>query len=99
MSHLICKLFTLISAGNVEEAQSLLKAPTASLDACVAASSDEDDGSDEEEMQDEAGGVTREPEAIQLTAEQQADVEDGWGVIVKTSRGKRKEVVGGMDQS
>ena len=83
----------------MEEAQNLLKAPTASLDACIAASSDEDDDSDEEEMQDGAGGVSREPEAVQLTAEQQADVEDGWGVVVKTTRGKRKEVVGSMDQS
>ncbi len=96
---MICKLYALISAGNVEAAQDLLKAPTASLDACVAASSDDDDDSDEDEMQDGAGGVSREPEAIQLTAEQQADVDDGWGVVVKTTRGKRKEVVGGMDQS
>ena len=101
MSHLICKLFTLINAGNISEAQSLLTAPAASLDACVAGSSESDADSDEDDddgMQDAASASCREPEIVNLTQEQQADIEDGWGVVVRTTRGRRKEVVGGMDQ-
>jgi hypothetical protein len=99
VSHLICRLFALISAGNLEEAQSLLKAPTASLDACIEASSDEDSDCGEEDMQEDGADCpSREPDTVQLTAEQQADLDDGWGVVVKTTRGRRREL-GGMDQS
>ena len=69
------------------------------MDACIEGSSDEELGSDEENMQDDGAGITREPDVVQLTAEQQADLDDGWGVVVKTTRGRRKEIPAGMDQS
>ena len=78
----------------------MLKAPAASLDACIEASSDEGSNSGEEDLQDD--GIcdsSCEPDVVQLTAEQQADLDDGWGVVVKTARGRRKELSAGMDQS
>eukprot|EP00961_Rhodomonas_salina_P075282 1010060-Rhodomonas_salina.2 len=77
-------------AGNIAEAQSLLANPVASLDACVA-EGDADDSDSDGEGGDEAGEMMmeeeKEPEQVELTAEQQADIDDGWGVVVKTTRG------------
>lgn len=78
-------------AGNIAEAQSLLANPVASLDACVA-EGDADDSDSDGEGGDEAGEMMmeeeKEPEQVELTAEQQADIDDGWGVVVKTTRGR-----------
>eukprot|EP00281_Chroomonas_sp_CCMP1168_P002539 CAMPEP_0206260068 /NCGR_PEP_ID=MMETSP0047_2-20121206/26869_1 /ASSEMBLY_ACC=CAM_ASM_000192 /TAXON_ID=195065 /ORGANISM="Chroomonas mesostigmatica_cf, Strain CCMP1168" /LENGTH=188 /DNA_ID=CAMNT_0053687081 /DNA_START=151 /DNA_END=714 /DNA_ORIENTATION=+ len=100
VSHLICRLAQLIKEGNIAEAQALLSSPVASLDKCVAQMGpDSEVGSDEEIDFGEDGGMQEarapEPEQIELTAEQQADLDDGWGVVVKTSKGRVKKVDGG----
>mmetsp|Transcript_24387 Transcript_24387/g.57944 ORF Transcript_24387/g.57944 Transcript_24387/m.57944 type:complete len:188 (-) Transcript_24387:43-606(-) len=98
VSCLICRLHELIMAGNIAEAQSLLANPVASLDACVA-EGDADDSDSDGEGGDEAGEMMmeeeKEPEQVELTAEQQADIDDGWGVVVKTTRGRRTQVGAG----
>eukprot|EP00960_Hanusia_phi_P033798 750648-Hanusia_phi.AAC.2 len=53
-----------------------------------------DEGSDCEMMEEE-GESSAAPETVELTAEQQADIDDGWGVVVRTSKGRTKQVVGG----
>eukprot|EP00282_Hemiselmis_andersenii_P023493 CAMPEP_0172005510 /NCGR_PEP_ID=MMETSP1041-20130122/5082_1 /TAXON_ID=464988 /ORGANISM="Hemiselmis andersenii, Strain CCMP439" /LENGTH=169 /DNA_ID=CAMNT_0012659503 /DNA_START=71 /DNA_END=576 /DNA_ORIENTATION=- len=85
VSHLICRLHTLIHQGDIATAQGLLSSPVASLDKCVAEagaesdldgdSSGDDDGEELDMVQEE-----KEPEVVNFTAEQQADLDDGWGV-------------------
>lgn len=79
VSHLVCKLYELIMAGDIQEAQGLLSSPVSSLDKCVAEAGFESDlgGSsdgdeDEEDMEERP---PPEPEQINITAEQQADCE------------------------
>lgn len=79
MSHLLCKLYELISAGEIQEAQILLSSPVTSLDKCVAEhgfDSDIDggssDGEDDDEMDDKP---PPEPEQLIISEEQQADCE------------------------
>mmetsp|Transcript_19709 Transcript_19709/g.40193 ORF Transcript_19709/g.40193 Transcript_19709/m.40193 type:complete len:184 (+) Transcript_19709:16-567(+) len=94
VSVLICRLHELISAGNIAEAQTLVATPITSLDNCVA-EGDGDSETDGEEGEDGMMDVEqREEEQVVLTEEQQADLDDGWGVVVKTNRGRRKEVGG-----
>jgi hypothetical protein len=78
VSHLICKLYELIMAGEIQEAQNLLSSPVTSLDKCVAEhgfdsdiGGDSSDGEDDE-MED---GPPPEPEQLIISEEQQADRE------------------------
>jgi len=61
------------------------------VEACQAG---EGSGSDSEGEFDDTmeGGIPAEPETVELTAEQQQDVDDGWNVVVKTSKGRTKQV-------
>lgn len=40
---------------------------------------------------DKKKAATREEERVELSAEQQADLDDGWGVVVKSSKGRMKQ--------
>jgi len=98
VSILICRLYELIVAGRVQEAQQLLATPVASLDACVVqagAADGEQDGGDSggsDDDMDEEEPAPREEERVELSAEQQADLDDGWGVVVKSNKGRVKQV-------
>ena len=99
VSYLLCRIYDLLAAGQLEEAQQLLASPIASLDKCVKApnfdsdaeeSSGGESGDDDDEMEEE-----KEPkveESVTLSEEQQADLDDGWGVVVKTNKGRTKTV-------
>eukprot|EP00277_Geminigera_cryophila_P039460 CAMPEP_0173101638 /NCGR_PEP_ID=MMETSP1102-20130122/36991_1 /TAXON_ID=49646 /ORGANISM="Geminigera sp., Strain Caron Lab Isolate" /LENGTH=192 /DNA_ID=CAMNT_0013995455 /DNA_START=77 /DNA_END=651 /DNA_ORIENTATION=- len=103
VSILICRLYELIVAGRLEEAQHMLSTPVASLDACVGQPGEEDtviDGDDsgdsDDDMMDDADAVPREEEKVELTEDQQADLDDGWGVVVKSNKGRVKQVMPGQ---
>eukprot|EP00290_Baffinella_frigidus_P019825 CAMPEP_0180217458 /NCGR_PEP_ID=MMETSP0987-20121128/16963_1 /TAXON_ID=697907 /ORGANISM="non described non described, Strain CCMP2293" /LENGTH=184 /DNA_ID=CAMNT_0022177031 /DNA_START=14 /DNA_END=565 /DNA_ORIENTATION=- len=97
VSYLLCRIYDLLAAGQLEEAQNLLASPIASLDKCVKApnfdsdaeeSSAGESGDDDDEMEEEP----KVEEKVTLTEEQQADVDDGWGVVVKSNKGRTKMV-------
>jgi hypothetical protein len=46
-------------------------------------------------MMEDADAVSREEEKVELTEEQQADLDDGWGVVVKSNKGRVKQVMPG----
>ena len=48
-------------------------------------------------MMDDVETVPREEEKVELTADQQADLDDGWGVVVKSTRGRVKQVMPGQE--
>ena len=84
-------MYDLLKEGKVQECQELLASPIASLDKCVKApnlDSDAEGSSDGESGDDDE--MEEEPETVTLTEEQQADLDDGWGVVVKTSKGRNK---------
>ena len=83
----------------------------ASLDACVDRSTPavivgqpdaegEDDGrgndDSDDAMMDAEEAAPREEEKIELSEEQQADLDDGWGVVVKSNKGRVKQVLPGQ---
>ena len=111
VSILVCRLHALISAGQIADAQQLLATPVASLDACVDRSTPavivgqpdaegEDDGrgnnDSDDAMMDAEEAAPREEEKIELSEEQQADLDDGWGVVVKSNKGRVKQVLPGQ---
>ena len=103
VSIVICRLYELIVAGRVQEAQQLLATPVASLDACVGWVLDQrvdvpdgqwdgENGERSDDGMDEEDPAPREEERVELSAEQQADLDDGWGVVVKSNKGRVKQV-------
>ena len=72
--------------------------PVASLDACVAQPGEadaegDDSGGSDDDMEEEEEAAPREEERVELSAEQQADLDDGWGVVVKSNKGRVKQVL------
>lgn len=103
VSIVICRLYELIVAGRVQEAQQLLATPVANLDACRGFELDQrvdapdgeldgDKGESSDDVMDEEDPAPREEERVELSAEQQADLDDGWGVVVKSNKGRVKQV-------
>lgn len=57
----------------------------------------DDSGDSGDDMMDDVETVPREEEKVELTADQQADLDDGWGVVVKSTRGRVKQVMPGQE--